>query len=111
MEETVFTTAITLALKAISMFKQIKDLMPSSPEKKVAEETLKEAESAFRIAEAQAAKGLGYKICKCTWPPQIMLSIGIHDDREKYQCPKCRKILPNKSPPYTYNPSDPRTGW
>lgn len=111
MDITDFTSAFKLGSKAISMFKQIKDLMPTSPQKEAAEKTLKEAEDAFSIAEAKVAKELGYKLCKCTWPPQIMLSIGFQEDRERYKCPKCGNIKPHDSPPYEYKPADPRTGY
>ena len=95
-----FQTALDLGGKAISLVKKVKDLLPNSPEKEAASQTLEEAEKAFKIAEAQAAKELDYHLCKCTWPPQISLSIGYGDDEytEQFKCPKCGMIWPGPEP-------------
>ena len=95
-----FQTAFDLGAKAILLFKKVKDLLPNSPEKEAAVQTLEEAENAFKIAEAQAAKELDYHLCQCTWPPQISLSIGYGDDgyTEQFKCPKCGMIWPGPEP-------------
>ena len=94
MDLAAFTTAITLFKEALSMVKKVKDFLPDSPQKEEAEKTLAKADESFKIAETQAAQELGYTLCQCTWPPQIMLSIGYDDDVEEFQCPKCNKISP-----------------
>lgn len=63
-----------------------KDLLRNDHEKKTLEEMLEEAEKSFKIAEAEAARGLEYEICRCTWPPQIMLEVG---GRYHFRCSKC----------------------
>jgi hypothetical protein len=95
-----FKNAIELGAKALGLAKGIKDLLPNSPEKEAASQTLEEAENAFRIAEAQAAQELDYHLCKCTWPPQITLSIGYGDDgyTEQFKCPECGMIWPGHEP-------------
>jgi len=80
-----FATALTLVKNAISLVKDGKELLPDAPKKRAAEEAIFQAETALKIAEAQAAVALGYATCQCTWPPQICL-------REKggtRRCPKC----------------------
>ncbi|KAA0226938.1 hypothetical protein EDS67_18665 [candidate division KSB1 bacterium] len=99
MDITGLTAAIELGSKAISIFKKAKDLLPDSPDKEAVDKGFAEAEQAFRLAEAKAAKELGYQLCRCTWPPQIMLSIGHEEYGEKFQCPKCRRIWSNELPP------------
>jgi len=100
MELESLTKAITLGAQAISLVKKVKDILPDGPEKEVAKNKLDEAENAFKIAEAQSAKSLDYHLCKCTWPPQISLSIGYDAEgyTEQFKCPKCGMIWPGPEP-------------
>ncbi|MGM0631771.1 MAG: hypothetical protein ACQETO_01205 [Pseudomonadota bacterium] len=41
-----------------------------------------------RLAEIEMAARLGYLLCQCTWPPQIMVMSG---DGELFTCPRCRR--------------------
>ena len=77
---------LSLIGMAIVSLKQAKDLLPDSPKKDDATEALQQAERQLKIAEAQAAKGLGYQLCQCTFPPQIMLFTG---DEDHFRCPEC----------------------
>lgn len=59
------------------------------------EESLAQAEKTGQLAEAQIAKALGYHLCHCSFPPQIMLTIGYDEHgREQFRCPKCNMIAP-----------------
>ncbi len=40
------------------------------------------------------AQALRYEICRCTFPPQIMLSQGYRENREHFQCPRCGNTWP-----------------
>lgn len=80
-----FRIALELFNKALTTVKQIKDLLPQSPQKEVVAKTLIEAETAFKIAETKAAEELGYRLCQCTWPPQIMLAL----KNGNLKCPHC----------------------
>lgn len=100
--------AIGEILSAISAFKgvidiwdKLKEKLPESPEKDELVQKLGEAQKAAQIAEANAAKELGYRMCQCTWPPQIMLSIGYGNEgsHEYFRCPGCQKEWPNPSRP------------
>jgi hypothetical protein len=50
-------------------------LLPKGPNRSAAEAKLAEAAAALEQSEANVAKALGYSLCKCTFPPQIMLWI------------------------------------
>lgn len=74
--------------KTINSLKGLKDLLPHGKEKETVQKNLEQAEQSTKLAEAQIAKGLGYDLCQCTFPPQIMLQVG-----EEVQCPKCKRRL------------------
>ena len=86
--------ALGLAKQSIGLAKEAKDLLPSSDQKKEVSEKLEKADKDLKISEAQLAKGLDYDICKCTWPPQICLSIGRPQGYEQSQCPLCKQVYP-----------------
>ncbi len=73
----------------IHILKEAKDLLPKNRREPI-EKKLEEAERDAKLARAQIAQGLGYELCRCTFPPQIMLSNG-----EQEQCPKCERTLSN----------------
>jgi hypothetical protein len=75
MEIESFKHAFELGAQALKLIKQVKDLLPHSPQRDAAEKAIEDAEKAFRIAEAKAAQELVYNLCKCTWPPKISLLI------------------------------------
>ncbi len=62
---------------------------------KALDEALDHAVRTAAIAEAEVAKALGYELCKCQFPPTIMLTVGYKLDRGKagsgpvYECPRC----------------------
>ncbi|MBI3813859.1 MAG: hypothetical protein HY279_05255 [Nitrospinae bacterium] len=98
---TAVKSTLSLLKNAIGLVKDAKDLLPAGNEKTVITQTLEEAEKAAKLAEVQIAKSLGYNLCQCTFPPQIMLSIGYEVYSERFKCPNCGKIFPNKRPPKT----------
>lgn len=74
---------------AIAAFKSAKDLLPDSKEKKAAEEAMEKAASTAKLAEAQAAQALGYPLCRCNWPPTIMLIKTQGGRQSVYHCARC----------------------
>jgi len=83
----------------VSTFKSAIDLLPAR-EKEEASKKLDEVKEKLQIAQAQIAKGLGYELCKCTWPPQIMLHAGEVKYGEKFRCPACGRVVsPDDMPP------------
>lgn len=83
-----FKTAFELGGQALSLLKGAKDLLPQSPQRDAVSKSILEAEKAFQIAEAQAAKELGYELCQCTWPPQIKI---LSKETGDILCPSCNR--------------------
>lgn len=44
------------------------------------------------MVEAELAKSFGYKLCKCTFPPQICLTVSRQENGilETAECPNCK---------------------
>ena len=93
------TTGFSKLKEVIDLIKAAKDLFPKGVEKSSLESKIAEAENALRLAEAQTAQSLGYQLCQCTFPPQIMLSAGYSKEHgmdavELLQCPSCKRLSP-----------------
>jgi hypothetical protein len=64
----------------------------------IAQERIVAAERDISLAEAQLAVQLGYRLCRCTFPPQIMTKVGIqlrgdgpeYEEVDVHRCPACR---------------------
>jgi hypothetical protein len=99
----------------IGLVKDTKDLLPKDQKTDAITAALATAESSSRVAEAEVAKALGYQLCKCAYPPTIMLTVGELDGRSKlglgavYECPRCgyntagpylyKRLAPEREPP------------
>jgi hypothetical protein len=82
-------------------------LLPKDEKSAAITAALATAESSSRIAEAEIAKALGYELCKCEFPPTIMVTVGQHNGRTKqngtgpvFECPRCGY---NTAGPYMYD--------
>ena len=90
---------------AIGLLKDTKELLPKDEKTATIDAALATVEMSSRTAEAEIAKALGYELCKCTFPPTIMLTVGEHNGRTKlgvgpvYECPRCGY---NTAGPYLY---------
>ena len=81
---------------AIGAVKEASTLLPESDEKEAATRTLEEASKAAQMSEATIAQAFGYELCRCEFPPTIMLKIGyidypINKAGDVYGCPKCKQ--------------------
>jgi hypothetical protein len=65
--------------------------LPKGQKSDEATQQIEKAEQALKKSEAEFAKGLGFRLCRCTWPPQIMLW---DKDRRKNVCPACGDLYP-----------------
>lgn len=90
-------SAFDLFRSAIGLAKDAKDLLPTGTATREAiTSSLNQAERAGQLAEAQIAQALGYRLCQCVFPPQIMLSIGYHSTGvEQFECSRCRMRHPS----------------
>jgi hypothetical protein len=63
----------------IGMVKDLRGL--ASPEQvKAITAAVDQAETATKVAEAEIANALGYELCKCQFPPTVMLTVGYTTD-------------------------------
>lgn len=90
--------------QSLGLFKKARDVMPESEEKQELTKKLQEVETAYKLAEAKAAKDLGFELCQCSWPPQIMLTG--RDGRA--ECSTCHRKAGQESPAEASLPSQPR---
>jgi hypothetical protein len=81
---------------AIGLVKEAESISGGNEQQKKAIDTaLATASSSAAIAEAEIAKALGYEFCRCTFPPQIMLTVGRIDNNhakmrgQVYECAAC----------------------
>jgi len=105
--------AIRSAIGGVREIRKLGD--GSEQQKKVVDDALDLAERTVAVAEAEVAKALGYELCKCQFPPTIMLTVGHKSDRggsgtgPVFECPKCgyntaspwdyQRIAPERSTP------------
>ena len=86
---------VSLLAESIGLIKKTQELLPEGQDRDAIARSLAEAEKASKLAESQIAQALGYKLCQCTFPPQIMLSHGYREaedhHEEEFICPKCGK--------------------
>lgn len=82
----------------LDLMKTLGGFFPKGEKSADVEKRLAEAERALEAAQVQLAKSLGYHLCQCTFPPQIMLSNGHHAiiGTEIFQCGRCEKTHPSK---------------
>jgi hypothetical protein len=91
----------------LGTIKDAKDILPDSEQKQAIELSIEASEKQLLIAEAQIADSLGYELCRCIFPPVIMLKVGYREDQRNdmalvdvYECPKCKQ---NTAGPWAYS--------
>ncbi len=67
------TDLLKIAKSAIELGKSTLAHLPNSKERVQAEKELEYMEKELKVVEPNLAKELGYQLCYCTYPPQIML--------------------------------------
>ncbi len=79
---------------AVEGLKAAKDKLPNGEEKETIVKKIEEVEHALRLAKAELGESLGYKLCQCTWPPQVMARevSSEKEPGEQLKCPNCGKI-------------------
>lgn len=91
---------------ALDILKGVIGLLPKGTDAGAAQKQLEQADQALKASEAQLAKALGYPLCKCTFPPQIML---LKTEAQVMQCPRCGNEHDPHRRVVTQNPED--GGW
>lgn len=80
-------TAVSAFREVAQTLKTIKELLPDGGQKEVIGQRLEAAERSLALAESTTAKALGYELCRCTFPPQIMLTVNA--SRDSFRCGNC----------------------
>lgn len=90
-----WTEYVRAARSVLSLFREIRMQYASDPQQSQLEDRIAIAETALKVTEAELAKKLGYRICRCTFPPQVMLW---NQRRRKDVCAKCGRVYPPDHP-------------
>ena len=88
-----WTAYIAAAKTTLDLFKGIWGMLPQGPNKDDIQKKIEEAERQLKLSEAELAKGLGFRLCRCTFPPQIMLW---QEGERASVCPQCGNRFPPK---------------
>ncbi|MCK4842148.1 MAG: hypothetical protein KAT04_09750 [Methylococcales bacterium] len=80
------TSLVATSKIIVELLKEVKNLIPEGSDKEDISRRITQAEKDINLAESSAAKDLGYSLCKCTFPPQIML---FDKDRKQNLCSAC----------------------
>jgi hypothetical protein len=64
---------IQASKEAVSLIKNAYELLPKGSKRDEIENKVKLASQILERGDAKLAKELGFVLCKCTFPPQIML--------------------------------------
>jgi hypothetical protein len=91
-----WTDYLRAARAVLSLFDKIGTQLSSESERSQLKDHIALAETALKTTEAELAKKLGYRICRCTFPPQVMLW---HQARRKDLCARCGNVYPPDFPP------------
>lgn len=83
---TELTGFANLTKSLIATLKELKELLPEQEDRQRLSRQLQEAERQLALAEASTAKELGYDLCQCTFPPNIML---YQQEKTANICPSC----------------------
>lgn len=93
----------------VGLVKDVRDVLPAGEQREAITSAIEQSTKQLQIAEAQIALGLGYELCRCQFPPTIMLLAGHLSGRGSpprvgpvYECPKCGH---NTSLPFNFERS------
>lgn len=87
-------TLVDTIRSIIATWREVKDELPDGPKKEAVSRSLQAAERQSKVAEAQIAAALGYPLCRCEFPPTIMLRVGSKRGRDQYKCNRCERLHP-----------------
>jgi hypothetical protein len=83
----------TAAKSALDIIKGIRSELPKGPAADTAQQKIEEAEAALKNSKAELAQSLGFRLCQCNFPPEIML----WDKTQRAKiCPACGDRFPRR---------------
>ena len=93
---------------ATTLLKNVASSISLSPKQETEiNDAINNAERTAALLDAQVAQALNYTLCRCEFPPTIMLKVGYLTrakegvDNSVYKCPKCET---DTAAPYNYTP-------
>jgi hypothetical protein len=78
------TDYLNAAKNVLDIFKGIRAELPKNEKTDDLTKDIERAEGALQKSKAKLAQALGYNLCQCTFPPQIMLW---HENERAHICP------------------------
>jgi hypothetical protein len=89
------TKGLTTVKEAINLLNSAKDQLPPGEAQNAIHEKIEEAERAIQLSHAEMGQSLGFQLCHCTWPPQVMVSSDYSEEThvEQFTCPNCGKSV------------------
>ncbi len=89
-----YTKGLAALNGTIKLLKAAKDQLPNEEQKTLIEKKIAEAEHSLQLGNAEIGQSLGFQLCQCTWPHQVMVSLGYseEDQREQFKCQNCGKV-------------------
>lgn len=91
----------------VGLVKDVQGFVPEGEKKDAIRLATAEVEKQAALAEVEWAAALGYKLCRCEFPPTPMLKVGWIEvprphtkgggmvEQELYRCPKCQALDKN----------------
>jgi hypothetical protein len=94
---------IHLGKDSVDLLKASLGLLPKSAKRDAAEQNIRAAEDALKRADVALAQKLGFELCQCTYPPQIMLW---REQAKVTKCPRpeCGRTIQDFNRPLHYLP-------
>ena len=90
-----FTKGLTVLKEAIGLVHSANDQLPAGEQQTAIQQKVEEAERLIQVGHASVGQSLGFQLCHCTWPPQVMASTGFNEKTqvEQFTCSNCGKSL------------------
>ncbi|MDT3779049.1 hypothetical protein PJI16_15895 [Nitrospira sp. MA-1] len=90
-----FTKGLTSLKEAIALVHSANDHLPPGEQRKTIQKKIEGAERMIQVGHAAMGQSLGFQLCHCTWPPQVMISSHYSNETkvERFTCPNCGKTL------------------
>jgi predicted RNA-binding Zn-ribbon protein involved in translation (DUF1610 family) len=90
-----FTKGLTVLKEAIGLVHSANDQLPAGEPQKAIQQKVEEAERLIQLGHATVGQSLGFQLCHCTWPPQVMASSEYSEETqvEQFTCPNCGKSV------------------
>ena len=88
-----FPKGLTTLKEAIGLVHSANDQLPIGEPQKAIQQKVEEAERLIQAGHAAVGQSLGFQLCHCTWPPQVMASNEYSEEThvEQFTCPNCGK--------------------